>query len=202
VVNRTGIDFQVATSHGGAPVHFGSHGVGVLTAFLRAPNQIYAEGGRTKISGKEGVDLISDNQGIVRIYGETTNGYTSLALVDQKNNKQTVPIGTNNGNVFYGNPGPDGDIYFQDRSGRNRAGQKGDDGQFWAVSASVGGSAENDPSASLQVQGTTKGFCPPRMTQSQRDAIVAPIGGLLIFNTDTNRLNLRTDAGWQVITSE
>jgi hypothetical protein len=42
--------------------------------------------------------------------------------------------------------------------------------------------------AQLQVDSTTKGFLPPRMTTTQRDAIVSPPVGLTIFNTTTNQL--------------
>lgn len=40
------------------------------------------------------------------------------------------------------------------------------------------------PSAILDVQSTTQGFLPPRMTSAQRDAIANPEEGLHIYNTD------------------
>lgn len=51
---------------------------------------------------------------------------------------------------------------------------------------SVGIGANNTPAASaiLDVNSTSKGFLPPRMTQSQRDLISAPAAGLLIYQTD------------------
>jgi hypothetical protein len=39
------------------------------------------------------------------------------------------------------------------------------------------------------------------MTEVQRDAISAPAAGLVIYNTTTNKLNLRVAAAWEVITS-
>lgn len=45
----------------------------------------------------------------------------------------------------------------------------------------------------LDVQSTTKTFLPPRMTQTQRDAISAQTGSL-IYNTTSNKLNLYTGA--------
>ena len=49
----------------------------------------------------------------------------------------------------------------------------------------VGLPAENiHPSAELEVKSTTKGFLPPRMTKAERDAIVTPAAGLLIYQTD------------------
>ena len=47
----------------------------------------------------------------------------------------------------------------------------------------IGTSAPNN-SALLEVNSTTKGFLPPRMTQTQRDAIVSPAQGLIIYCTD------------------
>jgi hypothetical protein len=58
------------------------------------------------------------------------------------------------------------------------------------------------PSASalLDITSTEKGFLLPRMTTVQRDAIVAPANGLLIYNTTTNRLEVfiisGTYSGW------
>ena len=45
------------------------------------------------------------------------------------------------------------------------------------------------PSAELEVKSTTKGFLPPRMTKAERDAIVAPVAGLLIYQTDGDVMN-------------
>jgi len=46
-----------------------------------------------------------------------------------------------------------------------------------------------DPSAALEVNSTTKGFLPPRMTTTQRDAITTPTVGLIIYNTSTHKIN-------------
>ncbi len=41
----------------------------------------------------------------------------------------------------------------------------------------------------LELVSTTKGFLPPRMTTTQRNAISSPTNGLSLFNTTTNRWN-------------
>ena len=46
------------------------------------------------------------------------------------------------------------------------------------------GTTTPDPSAKLEVQSTNSGFLPPRMTFAQRNAIVNPAAGLLIWCTD------------------
>ncbi len=44
--------------------------------------------------------------------------------------------------------------------------------------------SDPDASAMLDVKSTGKGFLPPRMTLQQRDAIVSPATGLMVFCTD------------------
>jgi uncharacterized protein (TIGR02145 family) len=51
-------------------------------------------------------------------------------------------------------------------------------------------------SAQLDVSSTTKGLLPPRMTTTQRDAIASPAAGLIIFNTTTNGVEIKTSLGW------
>lgn len=51
------------------------------------------------------------------------------------------------------------------------------------VSISTDNSAPNN-SAMLDVKSTDKGFLPPRMTQTERNAIASPATGLMIFQTD------------------
>jgi hypothetical protein len=56
-------------------------------------------------------------------------------------------------------------------------------------------------SAILQVDSTTKGFLPPRMDTTQRNAIISPAKGLILFDTDVNKLFVFSGATWEEITS-
>jgi hypothetical protein len=59
--------------------------------------------------------------------------------------------------------------------------------------AQVGvGTASPDASAALEIESTTLGLLPPRMTTVERDLINsgAPAEGLTIYNTDTKCLEL------------
>ena len=60
------------------------------------------------------------------------------------------------------------------------------------------GVGTNSPvaSAKLEILSTTQGFLPPRMTTAQRDQISSPAIGLIIFNTTTETLEIRTSSGW------
>lgn len=58
------------------------------------------------------------------------------------------------------------------------------------------GTTNPQASAKLEVSSTTSGFLPPRMTETQRNAIVSPAIGLTIFNTSTNCINIYVGKGW------
>jgi hypothetical protein len=55
--------------------------------------------------------------------------------------------------------------------------------------------------AQLQVDSTTRGFLPPRMTTAQRDAITSVPAGLMVYNTTTNKLNFYNGSAWEAVTS-
>jgi hypothetical protein len=53
------------------------------------------------------------------------------------------------------------------------------------------------PSAVLELQSTQQGFLPPRLSTAQRNAIVSPALGLVIFNTDKDCIEFYTQSqGW------
>lgn len=55
----------------------------------------------------------------------------------------------------------------------------------WSQGISVSEAGEEaDESAILDIQSTTKGFLPPRMSEADRDAIANPATGLIVYNTD------------------
>jgi trimeric autotransporter adhesin len=56
------------------------------------------------------------------------------------------------------------------------------------------GTTTPDPSSRLEVSSTTKGLLTPRMTTAQRNAIVNPAQGLMIYNTDLNCFNFYDQA--------
>jgi hypothetical protein len=66
--------------------------------------------------------------------------------------------------------------------------------------AGIGYGGALNSKAVLDLQSTTKGMLPPRMTTTQRDAISAPPEGLMIYNLTTHKLNVFTTA-WEAVTS-
>jgi hypothetical protein len=61
------------------------------------------------------------------------------------------------------------------------------------------GSGSIEATAAMEVESTTKGFLPPRMTDTQRDAITSPATGLMIYNTTTNKVNFYNGSAWRAI---
>lgn len=75
---------------------------------------------------------------------------------------------------------------------------------FRAIETTNGGAYINttsvNASAILQSDSTTKGFLPPRMTTTQKNAIATPAAGLVVYDTTLNKLCVYTTA-WETITS-
>lgn len=53
------------------------------------------------------------------------------------------------------------------------------------------------PSAELEVFSNSKGFLLPRLTSAERDSIANPAEGLLVYDTDLNRLLYYHNDGWK-----
>jgi hypothetical protein len=62
------------------------------------------------------------------------------------------------------------------------------------------GTTAPDASAKLQIDATTKGFLPPRMTTTQKNAIASPAAGLVVYDTTVNRAAVYSTAWENVIT--
>ncbi|RTQ51569.1 tail fiber domain-containing protein [Hymenobacter gummosus] len=63
-----------------------------------------------------------------------------------------------------------------------------------AGNVGIGGAAA--ASAALDVNSTSKGLLPPRLSEAQRDAIPTPAPGLLVYNTSTGALNQWDGTRW------
>ena len=61
------------------------------------------------------------------------------------------------------------------------------------------GTSSPDSSAILHLQSTTKGFLPPAMRESERDAIGSPPRGLMIYNTDSGRICVYDGSSWRTL---
>lgn len=70
---------------------------------------------------------------------------------------------------------------------------------FSSLSVSAQIAQRAHPTAALEVDSTTKGFLPPRMSTAQRDAIPNPAKGLVIFNLNTDKFNYYDGTSWIVL---
>lgn len=68
-------------------------------------------------------------------------------------------------------------------------------------SVKIGANTAPNASALLDLESTSQGMAPPRMTEAQRDAISTPATGLVVFNTDTGALNVYSGSAWAAVGS-
>ena len=61
---------------------------------------------------------------------------------------------------------------------------------------SVGKTTDPVASAALEVVSTSKGFLPPRMTTTEKNAIASPATGLVLYDTTTNKLQCYNGSTW------
>ncbi len=73
-------------------------------------------------------------------------------------------------------------------------------GNTSGATASVGTSSPA-ASAALEVASTTRGFLPPRVTTTQRDAISSPATGLTVYNTTLGSTQVYNGSSWQSVGS-
>ena len=67
---------------------------------------------------------------------------------------------------------------------------------FTAIGQVGIGTTSPNSSAMLDVSSTIRGFLPPRMDSSQRNAILSPVAGLTIYNTSINAIQVYNGNVW------
>jgi hypothetical protein len=58
------------------------------------------------------------------------------------------------------------------------------------------GTTTDIASSKVTISSTTQGFLPPRMTTTQKNAIGTPAAGLIVYDTDTNKLCCYNGSTW------
>lgn len=164
-----------------------------------------------------------DVNGTARVSGNTNGVITTITNGAATNNvtaliRQTAtggsgdakPIGlqidiqgaTDNDNILYGrswNSGTPIERCYISRGGNMFL--SGSVGIGVSLTAGVYSSLMNiNASARLQVDSTTQGFLPPRMTTTQKNAIASPAAGLVVYDTTLAKLCVYTTT-WETITS-
>jgi|GEM_PF-2111423 len=127
------------------------------------------------------------------------NNINRVILYDDGNTNLRMGFGVRNSNVVsfaYVGAG------FEWRSGGDAVSAGGTNLASLNSSAQLGiNTTSINVSAQLQVDSTTKGFLAPRMTSTQKNNIVTPATGLLIFDTTLVKLCVYNGASWETVTS-
>jgi hypothetical protein len=124
----------------------------------------------------------------------TENGSPAVVQTDIGTAPNEIPL-----NQYLGN------LAYQDAA--NIAGPVGVGGALTVVGATtltstVGiGTTSPSDSAILDAQSTTQGVRMPNMTTTQKNAIVSPAAGLMVFDTTLAKLCVYSGAAWETITS-
>jgi len=140
-----------------------------------------------------------DVNGTARVQGQL-NSQSIVPVADSTHNLGTAALRYNvvylrslntTGNSLDLNAG---NINFNDSVGAIKARLIGATGNFLI------GTTTDAASSILTVESTTKGFLPPRMTTTQKNAIASPASGLVVYDTTLGKLCVYTTT-WETITS-
>lgn len=100
--------------------------------------------------------------------------------------------GSGNGGVVEFNSSSGAGIRFSDGYGNTNMFVAG----LPTPSVSMGKTTAAVASALLEMESTTKGFLPPRMTTTQKNAISSPAAGLVVYDSTTNKLCCYNGSTW------
>jgi len=138
-----------------------------------------------------------DNSAMLDVKSNT-KGFLMPRLTAAQRTAITVPA---IGLLVYQTDGTAGFYYYNGSAwtligtaGNDKWNTSGSDIYYTTGNVGIGTSTPNT-NAALDVSSTTKVFLPPRMTQTQRDAISSPPIGGIIFNTTTNKLQVYINNG-------
>jgi hypothetical protein len=163
-----------------------------------------AERARVTSGGNMGVGTIAPG-GRLESRSDSSGAVTATMILS---NQVASAAGTGTELRFYVNDGGS-DRYAGIRSVQNIAGNVADlrfltsNSDTPAVRMVIArdgvvGIGTDSPNAAalLDVTSTTRGFLPPRMTTAERDGIGTPPNGLMLYNSSTNKLQVRAAGVW------
>jgi len=156
--------------------------VGTTNVFTGSSDGVLIRGSNGSNSGSP-----VQNSSRVRFFGSAWNGSTSTTL-SFINEMRSVAASTPSSILTWANFSGAGpaltDVMFLRSTGE----------------LSLGSTVSSQASAKLDIQSTTQGFLPPRMTTTQRNAIASPAEGLIVYDLTVRKLYVYTST-WEVITS-
>lgn len=125
----------------------------------------------------------------------TTNTITANGFTGKAGTARDIFIASNSGTAavlctLSMATGGEGEIRAKDSGGSSKVILNG------AVGQTTLGANAQEGTALLNLVSTTKGFLPPRMSTTQRDAITSPAEGLCIYNLTLHKLQVYNGSAW------
>ena len=134
---------------------------------------------------------VSVGSGVARPYKFHVNGSADVTTLNIARTSAQLLYSTISGLAIVGTTGSSYNMALLETTGNK--------GLFIDASGFVKVGVYTDTfnsSAILEAVSTTKGFLPPRMTTTQKNAISSPAAGLVVYDTDTNKLCCYNGSTW------
>jgi hypothetical protein len=136
----------------------------------------------------------------------TATPTTPLYIYTAGNNSLTIEAGTGDSQVAFRSGGSPRFLFgYEDADDGFRIYNYGTTSTALFVKSNTGnvgiGTTSPNAAALLDLTTTSKGFLPPRMTTTQRNAITSVPAGLMVYNTTLNKLNVYNGTTWETVTS-
>jgi hypothetical protein len=162
---------------------------GTTTLYLDYQNNVSINTARLALGAKLGVRGSGSTSATTSLLVQNSTGTQLFKVADD----QTLTLGT----AFTVNSAGGGQLIGSNGGLMYLISQYGM--AIQSVSGGIG--IGSDPvnavaSAMLEIQSTTRGFLPPRMTTTQKNAIASPATGLVVYDSTTNKLCCYNGSTW------
>jgi len=140
--------------------------------------------GTARVSGPSTYSMVYDSNGVFNLNGT----YARLDLFNQSGSLRARLNcdGPNGTFTLYQNA--TGYIFLNGAQSGNNS--------YIATALSIGNQSAANASSILELTSTTKGFLPPRMTTTQKNAIATPAAGLMVYDTTLNLMSVYNGTTW------
>ena len=127
------------------------------------------------------------------LMGKVSSTYTTVGTIVQVND--AIITNSTNGDISIFNSVGTGRIKFASNAATIPQVVLSETGSLLV------GTTTDTASALLKVSSTTKGFLPPVMTTTEKNAISSPATGLVVFDSTLGKLCVYVTSAWQTVTS-
>jgi hypothetical protein len=203
--SNTGVSSVLHANCGSANMYFG--GFGLLTNSDSTFGQLTTLSARVGIKGSGSTSattsLLVQNSAGTQLFKIEDGGNASLGasgisarfnFVGNTGNITSYIGATGSGGIVEWNSSSGAGILFNDGYGYANMFVGG--GLSSGAAVAIGKNSAASTSSVLEVASTTKGFLPPRMTTTQKNAIASPAAGLVLYDSTTNKLQCYNGSTW------